>query len=224
MSDRNVFFGQTLSFFIFPHHDNGKDGSHDIQFGQHHLGSTGRGARVLHAGRLLDVRGRIHPPEKHRQHPDEKPHGLLHRHARLFPAGLRADVRHGQRGHRLAGSGHCARLFGDPARRRAAVGVRHLPDGVLRHLGDHRFRRNGRAHALFSLLHLFGGDFAADLSDLRPLDLGRRLAFSNGLPRFRRLDGGAYGGRRVRAHRRENPRAAHRQIRQERQAARHTGA
>ena len=35
--------------------------------------------------------------EKHRQHPDEKPHGLLHRHARLFPAGLRADVRHGQR-------------------------------------------------------------------------------------------------------------------------------
>ena len=42
---------------------------------------VGRCNGLLHAGGLFPVRGRLHPGEEHRQHPDEESDGLLHWHA-----------------------------------------------------------------------------------------------------------------------------------------------
>ncbi len=53
---------------------------------------------------------------------------------------------------------------------------RHLPDRVLRHLRHHRLRRHGRAHQVHAYCIYSAAISAADLPDLRPLDLGRRLA------------------------------------------------
>ena len=53
---------------------------------------------------------------------------------------------------------------------------------------------------------------AYHLPHFRPLDLGRRLAFAAGLPRFRRFHRGAHGGRPVRFDRRQDPGSPHRQV------------
>ena len=94
----------------------------------------------------------------------------------------------------------------------APVGLCHFPDGVLRHLGHHRLRRHGGAHQVLRLLYLLGGHLPDHLPHFRPLDLGRRLAFAAGLPRFRRFHRGAHGGRPVRFDRRQNPGAPHWQV------------
>ena len=46
------------------------------------------------------MRGRLHPGKEHRQHPDEKHDGFLHRHALLLAHRLRPDVRRHRRSHR----------------------------------------------------------------------------------------------------------------------------
>ena len=104
------------------------------------------------------------------------------------------------------------------SRGRAAVGLCDFPDGFLRDIGNDRFRRDGRADQVLRLLHLLRGDFAVHLSGERSLDLGRRLAGGNGIPRLCRIHSGAHGRRRLRADRRKDAGAAHRQVRQGRQA------
>ena len=103
------------------------------------------------------------------------------------------------------------------------MGLCHFPDGVLRHLGHHRLRRHGGAHQVLRLLYLLGGHLPDHLPHFRPLDLGRRLAFAAGLPRFRRFHRGAHGGRPVRFDRRQNPGAPHWQVWQGRQAPGYSG-
>ena len=49
----------------------------------------GRRAGVLDAGRICHGGGRLYPRQKHRQYPDEKPDGFLHRLRRVYSAGLR---------------------------------------------------------------------------------------------------------------------------------------
>ena len=52
----------------------------------------------------------------------------------------------------------------------------------LRDDGDHRLRRNGRAHEVPLLLRVFRRYFRADLPHRGAQDLGRRLAVAAGLP------------------------------------------
>ena len=54
----------------------------------------------------------------------------------------------------------------------------NLPDGVLRHSGHHRIGRYGRTHQIQRLSDLQRSHQRYYLSHFRPLDLGRRLAFS----------------------------------------------
>ena len=64
----------------------------------------------------------------------------------------------------------------------AGLGLRGVPDRVLRHSRHHRFRLDGRAHQVQRLLLLLRRHQPDRLPHLRPLDLGRRLAGSAGLP------------------------------------------
>ena len=57
-----------------------------------------------------------------------------------------------------------------------------LQPGVLRDSGNHCFRRDGRAHEVPFVLHLFCRDFGIYLPDRGALDLGRRLACTDRLP------------------------------------------
>ncbi len=62
------------------------------------------------------------------------------------------------------------------------AGIYYFSDGVLRHGRDHRIRRDGGANQVRLLLYIQCGDQSAGVSHIRPLDLGRRMAGSDGLP------------------------------------------
>lgn len=72
------------------------------------------------------------------------------------------------------------------------------------------FRCNGRTHQIRCVLYLFCCNLLDYLSRLRTLDLGRRMVERTGLPRFCRLNCGAYGRRCLRIDRRKNAGAADR--------------
>ena len=59
---------------------------------------------------------------------------------------------------------------------------RYFPDSFLCNICHDRFRFHGRADKFQSLLFIQCHDLSDRLSDLRSLDLGRRLAFSAWLP------------------------------------------
>ena len=57
-----------------------------------------------------------------------------------------------------------------------------LPNDVLRHSGNHRFRRHRRTLPFSALPAHFAGYRCTDLPRIRPLGMGRRLVKRMGLP------------------------------------------
>ena len=66
--------------------------------------------------------------------------------------------------------------------RRSSVGVCDLPDCLLCDIRHDCVRSNGRENKIQRLLYLFCSDLTSDLSGFWPLDLGRRMAFPDGIP------------------------------------------
>ena len=192
---------------------------HYVFIRRHHLGAAGRGAGILHAGGLCDGGDRPDTRQKCGQHHHEKPDGFCPRHRCLLAGRLRHHVRGGRRVDRRVRPVHPGRL----QQHVPVLGVRHFSNGVLRHGGHHRLRRDGGAHQVPFLLHLQRSHKPDRLPCRRALGLGRRLAEPAGLPRLCGQHGSAYGGRPVRAHRRKDGGAAHRQIYEGRQGERHPG-
>ena len=62
------------------------------------------------------------------------------------------------------------------------LGVCDISNCILRHISHNRFRSNGRENKIQRLLYLFCSDLTSDLSGFWPLDLGRRMAFPDGIP------------------------------------------
>ncbi len=78
-------------------------------------------------------------------------------------------------------------------------GVSDFPDRILRHGCNHCVRSHGGAHKIHFLLYLQRSHQRGCISDIRSLDLGRRLAGPDGIPRFCRFHCSPYVRRRGRA-------------------------
>ena len=117
--------------------------------------------------------------QEHEQHHDEERDGLRDRIRLLLDHRRCVHVRRDQRRiHRHGRVLHGHLQDG----RRLELDVHVLPDHVLRHGRDDRFRRDGRTHAIPFVPDLLRDHFALHLPDRGQMGVGRRLAGGPELP------------------------------------------
>ena len=157
--------------------------------------SRRRVPRDVHAGRVRDGGDRLHAGKKRRAHDHHELHGLRHRDAgllggRIRPPGGRRRRAWDARGLRQAGARSLADHRGQDVglvrrhgilpdwRRLHRAGVRLLlvPNGLHGHGGHDSDGRAGRAVEVLGIRRVQRTRRRVDLSDLRELDLGGRLA------------------------------------------------
>ena len=92
------------------------------------------------------------------------------------------------------------------------IGKLRIQPGVLCNNSNNRFRSHGRKNKILILLYLLRCNLRTDLSDRSTLDLGRRLAGSDGIPRFCRILCDPYGRWYLRTDRCQDPWTAYRKI------------